>query len=197
MRTLFGFAFVATTVLLARGAWGAQELARPVLPAPQSLSPDGAPTPNPECSIRAVIAQMIGEGARECGVRRGDEVRLELDLQALACVVDGVESGEDFLFLDAPPGVDSSLVVAIFSRAGRLFVLNWDSNASGGPGYRERLLLYEPETWDVSESNGERDDSFAGRLVPRGRRYPLFLGGETLWICRHGVRTPAELPSLE
>lgn len=181
---------VSLTLLVALVA---QEPARPVPAAPQ-ISPDGRSTPNPECSIRKVAEELAGESAHDCGLGWDDDVRAESDPEALACVLDSLESGKDFLFHNKAPGMDSLLITAVVSRSRRLYVLNWDSNSMGGPGYLERLVLYEPESWEVREAKEERREWFAGRLVPKGQHYPRFRGDRHQFICRSGERVLQDLP---
>lgn len=184
-------------VLIAVGLWVAQEPARPALAPQPAVSPDGTASPNPECSLRRVVEELVDEDVLDCGLGWDGEVDAESDLEALSCVVESLESGKDFLFHNAAPGIDSFFAVAVISRNGRYYVLNWDSNSMGGPGYLERLVLYEPESWEIQEAKDAWKEAFAGRMVPKGQRYPRFQGDREQSICRGGVRVLQELAIRE
>ena len=184
---------VATAFLGLPGLALAQNASNQTLKPPPAVNLDGAPEPNPDCAIRTIAMELAGD-ALDCGVRWTFEAGAIHDPSALSCVIESLETGRSFIHHDAPHGMDSLLLDAVISKDQRIYLLSWDSNGSGGPGFSESLELYLPESWSLVESKGGLRDGFGAFHVPIGQLFPRFEGGRHVDICSRGKRLLKELP---
>ena len=104
-----------------------------LLLAPQA---QGGARVDPPGPLEAELHMLVGESALDCGfVRLGTPVET-----AWRCAEAATSSGTPHWFALEQSGVDSDVWIAsILDQSGRAYILEYDSNYTGGPGLQPRF----------------------------------------------------------